>query len=172
MTFRPKAYGKKEKLLSLALAVGAIILFALSGVVSRFNGIYQITSILFAVVSLEVYMKYVGSDYVYEAAETSLKVYKITGKKSICVCSLDYEMSLSPVIPSEEYEADKASFPKTAFNVNYAKNLSPKSYHVYFFEFNGKKSMMKFEPDKEFCAYVNEKIANALENRAEEDIDE
>ena len=38
---------------------------------------------------------------------------------------------------------------------------------MYFFEFNGKKSMMKFEPDKVFTDYVNEKIDNAMKNKDE-----
>lgn len=164
MTYRPKASGKKEKLISLLLAVCAIALFAASGVVARFAGIYQISAIIFAVISIEMYMKYVGSDYVYEAGEASLKIYKITGKKSICVCSLDYEMSLSTVVSRSDYEADKGKFPKTDFNVNYAKNLAPENYSVYFFKFNGKTSMLKFEPDADFSAYINEKIMTALEN--------
>lgn len=168
MTYRPKATGKKERLISFLLALCAIALFAASGFVTRFAGIYQISSIVFAVISIEMYMKYVGSDYVYEAGDKSFKIYKISGKKSICVCSLDYEMSLSCVISNSEYEANKSEYPKTDFNVNYAKNLAPEHYSVYFFKFNGKTSMLKFEPDAEFSAYINEKIVAALENADDE----
>ena len=119
-----------------------------------------------------MYMKYVASDYIYEACDESFRVYKVTGKKSICVCSLDYDMSLSLAVTNKEYEADKSSYPTSAFNVNFAKNLAPKNYYVYFFRFNGKISMMKFEPDEIFCTYLNEKITNAVENGTDSDIDE
>ena len=165
MTYRPKAAGNKEKILSLFFALCAIFLIIVSGITNRFGGIYQISAIIFGVVSIEFYLKYVGSDYVYDAADDYFKVYKVTGKKSICVSSLDYEMSLSGVVTSEEYLANKESYPKTNFNVNLCKNLSPSSYCVYFFEFDDKKCMMKFEPDEMFARYLNEKITKALENK-------
>ncbi len=168
MTYRPKSKSNKEKILAVTAAATAILLFAISGFVNSFSGLYQLSAIIFAITSIEMYMKYVGSDYVYEATESSLKIYKITGKKSICVCSLDYEMSLSLVVSSKEYLANKEKYPKTNFNVNYAKNLSPENYSVYFFWFNDKKCMAKFEPDDVFTQYVNEKINKALSEKEEE----
>ncbi len=169
MTFRPKLAGNKEKMLSVVLAVIAVILFAVSAFVAKFELVYQITAIVSAVVALQIYLKYVMNDYVYEAAADSLKIYKVTGNKSVCVLSLDYEMSLSKAVSKQEYLSDKSRFPKTNFNVNLAKNLAPENYYVYFFEFNEKKSMLKFEPDKVFADYLNEKIENALNNRNNED---
>ncbi len=163
MTYRPTSNSKKEIILSLSLAMLAIVLFALSGVVCNFVGLYQISSIICAIFGIEMYLKYVGSDYVYEAADSSFKVYKITGKKSICVCSLDYEMSLSYAVTNKEYAENKDNFPKANFNVNLAKNIAPSNYYVYFFEFNEKKSMLKFEPDAVFVDYLNKKIACTLD---------
>ena len=168
MTYRPKSKSSKEKILALVTAAAAIMLFATSGFVNKFLALYQISAIILAITSIELYVKYVGSDYVYEAAENSLKIHKITGKKSICVCSLDYEMSLSLVVSSKEYLANKEKYPKTNFNVNYAKNLAPENYSVYFFMFNDKKCMAKFEPDDVFTQYVNEKINKALSQKDEE----
>lgn len=167
MTFEPRSKNTPEKILSLITAILSIVLFGASGVVQRFSGIYQITAFVFAILAIQIYLKYVYSRYVYKATEDSLQIYKITGKKSICVASLDYEMSISQVISYEKYLESKNTFPKTNFNVNYCKNLFPKQYSVYFFEFNGKKSMMKFEPDNEFVCYVNELISGAV-NDAED----
>ncbi|MBE6681511.1 MAG: hypothetical protein E7600_04405 [Ruminococcaceae bacterium] len=169
MTFRPSSKSKKEKILSISLAVAAVILFLVSGLVNRLVVVYQLTAFVCGILSIEMYLKYVGSSYIYEAAEDSFKVYKVTGKKSICVSSLDYEMSLSHVVSKEEYEERKDSFPKTNFNVNLCKNFAPDSYYLYFFEFNGKKSMMKFEPDQMFADYLNDKISAAWEKAENED---
>ncbi len=164
MTYRPKLYGKKEKIISISMAIAAIVLFALSGVVSMYNGVYQITSLIFAVAGVHMYLKYIVYDYVYEAADNDIRIYKISGKKSICVLSLSYEMSLSYVIDEKEYREKLDELPKTSFTVSWAKNLSPEKYYVYFFDFNGKKCMLKFEPDKEFADYVNTRIRTALED--------
>ena len=172
MTFRPKAISKKEKLIAILSAAFSIVLFFISGIVPTLVVIYQITAFLLAIASIEIYIKYVASDYVYEAAEDAFKVYKITGKKSICVSCLDYEMSMSHVVANEEYESRKDQFPKSNFIVNLCKNLAPQNYSVYFFEFNGKKSMMKFEPDAVFADYLNEKISAAWDIASAEDNDE
>lgn len=164
MTYRPKSLSKKEAVFSICTALLAVILFLLSGVVNKFSGIYQITALVLAVVSIQFYIKYVVSNYVYEAAEDAFKIYKITGKKSICVSCLDYDMSLSLCIDSDVYTADKNKYPKYSFNVNFTKNFMPKKYYVYFFEFNDKVCMMKFEPDEIFANALNEKISFALNN--------
>lgn len=171
MTYKPKSKSNKEKYISLLTAAAAAILIIVSGLTNRFAGIYQLSAIIFGVISIEFYLKYVGSDYVYDAADDYFKVYKITGKKSICVSSLDYEMSLSYVVDSEAYENDKENYPKANFNVNLCKNLSPSEFYVYFFEFNGKKCMMKFEPDEVFVNYINQKISSAW-NKSEENDEE
>lgn len=162
MTYQPNSKNTPEKVLSLSMAILAVVLFSSSGFVEKFSGMYQITAFVFAIVSIQIYLKYVFSNYIYKATEDSLQVYKVTGKKSICVASLDYEMSISQIINSEKYLESKHTYPKTNFNVNYCKNLFPKNYSVYFFEFNGKKSMMKFEPDSEFANYVNALISQAV----------
>ena len=154
------------------MALFAILLILASGITGRFGGLYQISAIIFGVISIEFYLKYVGSDYVYDAADDYFKVYKITGKKSICVSSLDYEMSLSHVVTSEEYATRKSEFPKTNFNVNFCKNINPEKFSVYFFEFNGKKCMMKFQPDEIFTDYINNKITEGWEKAESEDENE
>lgn len=169
MTYRPKNNTNKEKILTAVTAITAILVFAAAGFVNAFPGLYQISGLVLAVVSVELYMKYVGSDYIYDADDTSFKVYKVTGKKSICVCSLNYEMSLTGVVSSDDYLANKRKYPKTNFNLNYAKNLAPEEYSVYFFIFNGKKSMVKFEPSKEFATHLNEKINEALAKKSDDE---
>lgn len=172
MTYRPKNNSNKEKLLSFITALAAVLLIVLSGIINKFGGLYQISAIILGVVSIEFYLKYVGSDYIYDAADDYFKVYKVTGKKSICVSSLDYEMSLSHVVTRQEYEENKDKFPRTNFNVNLCKNLAPKDYSLYFFEFNGKKCMMKFEPDEVFTEYINNLISAAWEKAENEDDEE
>ena len=167
MRSSPKSNNKKEKALSLVMAVVAVVLYVLTSVVHRFVVLYQLSALILAVLSVEIYLKYVFSNYIYEATETSLDIYKVSGKKNICVASLSYEMSITQIVSSEKYLNNKSEYPKTNFDVNYCKNINPENYFVYFFEFNGKKSMMKFEPDCEFVEYVNNLIAEAVTDEDE-----
>ena len=169
MTYRPPIKNRKAIIMSLASAFCAMLLIVLSGIFDSYGGLYQISAIILGVVSIELYMKYVGSDYVYEITEESFRIYKITGKKSICVSSLDYEMSLTEVVSKDVYLSEKENYKKYNFNVNFCKNISPDEYYIYFFEFNEKKCMMKFEPDDVFVNLLNEKIRNALSKSDEYD---
>lgn len=171
MTFRPALKNKNGILVAVISAVFSIMLILISGITNRFGGLYQISAIVFGVIAVEFYLKYVGSDYIYEAADDYFKIYKVTGKKSICVSSLDYEMSLSHVLSCKEYIENKDKLPKTNFNVNLCKNLAPADYSVYFFEFDEKKCMMKFEPDEVFTNYINGLIDRAWDSREETDED-
>lgn len=162
MTFRPKHTNKKTFVFAIATALLAIVLFALSAFVSAFNGLYQFSSLILAIVSVQIYLKYVACDYIYEAAENSFKIYKVTGKKSICLCSLSYEGSLSTVLPYNEYLKQKDNFSKCSYAVNYNKNIKPLKQYVYLFEFNSKVLLMKFEPDERFAEYLNQKINACL----------
>ena len=167
MKSSPKSNNKKEKILTLSMAIAAIVLYVSTAFVQRFVVLYQLSALILAVLSVELYLKYVFSNYIYEATETSLDIYKISGKKSICVASLSYEMSMTQIVSSDLYLKDKSDYPKTNFNVNYCKNLFPSEYYVYFFQFNGKNSMLKFEPDKQFVEYVNNLIAEAVTDEDE-----
>lgn len=160
MTFRPTSDNTKEKVFFAVSAILCVLLFVLSSVVSRFVGLYQISAIIMAVVSIEIFMKFVASDYVYEATDESLKIHKITGKKSICVASLDYNNSYSLVMTGDEYKKNKEKYPKITYNINYTKNINPRKFFVYIFDFNTKNVLLKFEPDDEFCDYVNQRIKN------------
>ena len=88
MTFRPKASDKKAPACAVICFAAAVFSFYFSSRVSHAALLYQVAAIILAVVALEVYLKYIASDYVYEASAKELKVYKITGNKSVCVCSL------------------------------------------------------------------------------------
>ncbi len=169
MRYNPLKKDNKAVTLTVISAVFAVILFATSAFVNSFVLLYQASALVLAVVSLQIYLKYVASDYVYEATDTDLKIYRVNGKKSICVASLSYECSKSSVMTEKYFFENRKSLPKYSYTVNYAKNIAPKTYSLYLFDFNGKTVRMKFEPDDVFTAFVNSKIENSLaQNKAQE----
>ncbi|MBR4979374.1 MAG: hypothetical protein IKX77_02365 [Clostridia bacterium] len=162
MTYKPTSKDKTAVFLSLILAFACIFLLYFSSVFAVYPMIFQIIALFFAVFALQIYLKYIYSNYVYEACENDLKIYRISGKKSICVCSLSYEESTSKVFSSEYYETHKSELPKVRISTNFCKNIFPKDYYLYYFNFNSKQASLKFEPDEIFVKFLNEKIENAL----------
>ena len=158
MRYCPLKSNNKAIVMSIICSVAAVVLFVSSAFVHSFGALYQITAIILAVISLHLYLKYIACEYVYEACENDLKIYKTTGKKSICVASLSYAASKSRVMNLREYTLLKNNMPKYSYTVNYAKNLYPEQYCLYYFDFNGKTVRMKFEPDDVFAEYINKHI--------------
>ena len=54
MTFRPKQNSKKELILSVVLAVFAVAMLIVGGIVQKIVILYQISAIVFAVVSIQL----------------------------------------------------------------------------------------------------------------------
>ncbi len=163
MTYRPLQKDKTAVMLSLIFAFACIFLFYFSTVFAAHPLIFQIAALAFAVFSLQIYLKYVYANYVYEACENDLKIYRISGKKSICVCSLSYEESIGKVVSSEYFENHKKDMPKAKISTNFCKNIFPKVYYLYYFNFNSKTASLKFEPDAQFADYMNAKIDDAMQ---------
>lgn len=171
MDYRPKRKNYKAALLSGFCTTFAIALFFVSSAFDAYRWAYQLAGLLLAIVGVQVFLINVQSDYVYKADQNDIKVYRVTGNKSLCVCCLSYEESLSEVVTAKYFLENKKSFPKNKLAVNYCKNIFPEDYSLYFFNFNGKVNRMKFEPDEIFTNYMNEKIRAALANKENGDFD-
>lgn len=169
MTYRPKPKNSAAAFLSGASAVFAVASFYSSSRVEMYNGFYQLAAVIFAIIALQVFLKYVQSDYIYEAGEHDLKIYKVTGNKSVCVCSLSYEESISCAVKSDYYKQHKNKYPKNKISLNYCKSIFPSDYSVYFFNFNSKTAVLKFEPDEVFSKYLNEKITHVISEKEKEE---
>ena len=171
MTYRPNQKGKYAQIITFLCIVVAVLLFFASTKVQMYVFVYQITAIVLMVAGIEIFMKYVMSDYVYKASEQDIEIYKVTGNKSVCICSLSYEESVSGVVTRDYCDSHREKFGKSKITVNYCKNIFPKEYSLYFFNFNSKLALLKFEPDEAFTKYMNEKITAAIsaKERAESD---
>ena len=171
MDYRPKRKDFKAASLCGFSATLAIVLFLMSSAVQSYKWAYQLAGLFLAIIAVQIFTINVQSDYVYKADERDIKVYRVTGKKSLCVCSLSYEESLSQVVTAKYFNEHKNEFPQNKLAVNYCKNIFPEEYYLYFFNFNGKVYKLKFEPDDIFAKHMNEKIKTALENKENEDYD-
>ena len=172
MDYRPSRKDFKAALVAGFSLTLAIALFFISSNFHSYRWVSQLVGLVSAIIGVSVFFTNVQSDYIYKADENDIKVYRVTGKNSLCVCSLSYEESLSEVVTSKHFTEHKSEFPKNKLAVNYCKNIFPREYSLYFFNFNGKVNRMKFEPDSIFTNYMNEKIRLALANKENGDFND
>ena len=120
--------------------------------------ISQLGMIIAAVIAVQVYLRYILSNYTYYCDAGKLVIDKIVGKKIVPLGALDLGCSLSEAIPKSEYAKNKNAYPKVQMNLNYCKTMYAPDPYVYIFSFNGKTAMLAFEPSDEFVFALNRNI--------------
>lgn len=166
MTYRPAPTDRRASLLAFISLAASICLFLFSGAASQAVVVYQLGGLSLALIGIQIYLKFVQCDYVYEVTDNDLKVHKIVGKKTTCICSMALEESLTGVLGMAYHEKHKEQLPKYAISLNYCKNIFSENYAYYFFHFNGRVARLKFEPDEAFASHINQKINDAKKRAA------
>lgn len=168
MTYRPKKNSRKASGLALAAAIVSVLCFCCSPYLPA-PVVYQLAGLVLAVVALQIYMKFVQSDYEYRVTANDLEIYKLTGKKSMPVCSVALSESVTGVMSADYAAKHTNALPRHAISLNFCKNILSEDYALYFFNFNGKIARLKFEPDEAFASCVNKYIAAAKDPSPAED---
>ena len=117
--------------------------------------ISQLAMVVFAVCALQIYLKYILSDYVYAFNHTQFCIDKIVGKRIVPLGALDLTMSISHVMKMSEYKEISDEFPKVEMRLGYCKTMGLKDPYVYIFKFNDKVAMLCFEPSDKFASALN-----------------
>lgn len=128
----------------------------------------QLSAVVFAVCAVQVYVKYILSEYKYAFDDRNLCIDKIVGKKIVPLGSLDLSYSLAEVMSKSEYNEKKSTLPKPDIMFNYCKTMRLRDPFVYLFEFNGKNALLTFEPNGEFVCALNAVINECLARKEEE----
>lgn len=155
MTFRPKIQNKISCTVFCFLLFVVFFCILLQSNAQSYIWVYQIFILIFSVAALEVLLKYILSDYVYELKDDKLRIFRIQGKKSVCVASIALSTAYGPV---EKSLLSKHAIKQAKVKLNYCKNMYPESYYIFNFDFNGKNTVLKFEPDSIFVQAVNKQI--------------
>ncbi len=172
MTYRPAPTDRRASILAVISLVASVCFFLFSGAASQAVVLYQLSGLVLALIGIQIYLKFVQCDYVYEVTDNDLKIHKIVGTKTTCICSMALEESLTGVLGMSYLEKHKALLPKYAISLNYCKNIFSESYAYYFFNFNGRVARLKFEPNDAFAAHINKKINDAKKRAATGDTDD
>jgi hypothetical protein len=168
MTFRPKLKNKIAHNIVLFSLLACALLFVAAKQLNQIQWLFQMVILVLAVLAIQVLLKYILSDYIYELRDTNFLIYKIQGKKSVCLCSLSLTQSMCPVMTRDEFRKRSETLPKHHVSLNYCKNIAPKDEFLYMFDFNGKITLLLFEPDEIFVKHMNNIAEQFIQNRNEE----
>ncbi len=167
MRYSPENFNIKPLMITILLTVMAVFSLLFAGQMQNLKWLFQLLFLCLATAAIQIYLKYVLTKFEYVCDSENLSIYKIMGRKRLCVGSLALENSICEVIPYTDYVKNKEEYNKNLV-YNYTRNFKTENVYVYIFDFNGKNITILLEISKEYAEYINihinEKMKGELKN--------
>ena len=166
MEFDIYKYIPKKEIKNAAVFSGIFIfataaLWIISVFVSNFKAIYLFSGVITATAAIQITMRFIMSGYIYILDKMDFIVFRANGKKSVQVCKISLENSIAVADKNKKMSDIEKQFGKMAVKINLCQNLFSHKAYSYIFNFDGKKSLIKFEGDEKFIAEMKRRIEYA-----------
>ena len=168
MDFKTYKYTPPKETKNAAVFAGMFIfataaLWIISGFIHNFNFrmIYRFSGLITAMTAVQVTARFIMSGYTYILDRTGFIVVRINGKKSAQLCNITLETALGVSEKNQKFAEIADKFGKIDVRMNFCQNLFSYKTYSYIFDFNGKKTLIKFEADENFIAEMKKRIEYA-----------
>ena len=155
---KPERNVMQTRVLLFTCTLVTLTLFFVSTVVTAYSGFVEFCGFVALMISILLVVRYSMTEFEYSVNTEDFTVTKIVGNKRTVVCSVALETAVD-LLEKPAYRALPAS-EKGIIKYSLNQNMRAKSY-VFLCEFNGKRAMIEFEPNKEFAAILYNAIKNA-----------
>jgi len=178
MKFNTYRYIPKKETKNAAFLAGMFIfataaLWVISVFIHRFKIIYELSGVVTAMAAVQVTTRFIISGYIYILDKTDFIVVRADGKKSARVCDINLDAAIGISEKNKKFADIKKQFGKIKVRMNFCQNLFSDKSYSYIFEFNGKKTLIKFECDENFIAEMKKRIEYAKSgDKDDDDFDE
>lgn len=162
---KPERNALQTKILIAVCALVTLGLFAASALIVEYGSLLNFAGFAALAVSILLVVRYCMTEFEYSVDNDAFGVVKTVGTRKQAICSLALDKSCE-LIKMSEYKLlprEKKAIIKYSLN----QNIKAESY-VFLCVFNGKRTMVEFEPNDKFVAIVREKIANAAKYEEDE----
>lgn len=155
-------------IVSLLLFTIAAVCFGFSAAGLGYRLVMQLICFCCLIIGIQITTRYVLCSYEYilnmpdtdvEDISGSIEFVKIQGQKRTTACSLSVSTAIGLIPRIDEAEIVK-NYGKIERKLNFCNNMFPLNPYYYVFEFNGKKSILVFEPDEYFLEAMQSLISN------------
>ncbi len=135
-----------------------LLLFFVSTVVKSYSAFIEFCGFAALMLSILLVVRYPLTEFEYAVDETGFAVTKIIGnrRQTVCNLALDTAIALYDKQTYKNLPREEKAIIKYSLN----QNMVAKSY-VFVCIFNGKRTMVEFEPNEEFVSIVRKAIDNA-----------
>ena len=152
-----RSVAQTRLIILLGLGIPAV-LFPVSGALPAYGSAVRLAAFILICVTIMLMVRYVLSEYEYTADGESFSVTRITGNRRTTVCCLNLA-SAEKLLPAKEYRALPAA-ERAVMKYSLCQNIRADSY-VFLCDFNGKRTMVEFEPNEAFVKILRDQMDNA-----------
>ena len=153
---KPERDPKKAVFLVTSFAVLCLAVALCISLVPSYKGIFQIAFIVILAVGLNMVIRFTMSEMEYTLTEDSFEVRKKVGNKVTVLCSLSLEATIA-LVDKKTYKDNSALYGNINMRYNFNQNVCANSA-FFICEFNKKRLLVEFEPNKAFYDCFLEKI--------------
>jgi len=156
--YTPQKMIKNAVILSGICIFGAALLLLSSPFVGTYRGI--ILCVVFMTIAIQITTRFILSSYTFILDDINFIIVRTYGGKSQQVCNikLNTAVGISDKKSSKEIEKE---FGKIIIRKNFCQNLWASEEYTYVFEFDEKKSAVRFDADVNFINEMKLRIKEA-----------
>ena len=158
---KPERSVMQTRILLFVCAFVSLALFFVSTILTSYKAFIEFCGIAAVMVSILLVVRYTLTEFEYAVGDGSFSLTKIVGNKRTPICQVALETAID-LLEKRDYDHLPSS-EKAIIKYSLNQNIKAESY-VFLCSFNGKRTMIEFEPNKEFVAIVKNEIKNAKNN--------
>ncbi len=160
---KPERSEKQTRILLFTCILVTLTFFFLSTVILKIGAFIRFCGIISLMISILLVVRYSLTEFEYSVGEGAFAVTKIVGNKRTVVCSIALETAIG-LYSKRDYD-HLPTEQKGQIKYSLKQNMVAES-HVFLCNFNGKRTMVEFEPNLQFVAIVKDEIEKALRDNA------
>lgn len=157
---KPERNALQAKILIAVCALVTLGLFAASALIVEYGSLLNFSGYAALAVSILLVVRYCMTEFEYSIDDESFGIVKTIGTRKQEICRLALDKSCRLVTKSEYKLLPREKKAIIKYSLN--QNIKADSY-VFLCVFNGKRTMVEFEPNAGFVSIVRKKIADAAE---------
>jgi len=168
MTYSPKNENQKPLLITIILTAISVFCFVYAGHFPKITWLMQLGFVIFATTAIQIYLRFVLTQFEYCCDDEFLLIYKSVGKRKQLIGKLELINSGSYLISDKEYSENKDDY-KIKSEYNYTRNFKTQNGYNYVTVIGETNFLVRIEADDEFATYVNKRIDDILKGQKNND---
>ena len=158
---KPERNVTQVKLILFVSVAVTLLLFLLASLDTPVKSVINLFAFAALMVAILVNVRYSLTEFEYAVGNGDFSIVKITGNRRQQVCCVALESAIG-IYTKRDYD-HLPSAEKGIIKYSLNQNMKSDSY-VFLCEFNGKRVMIKFEPNEAFVAIMRREISASKKN--------